>query len=68
MESTNSRALISLSDFASFGGITQRSIINIASAMFMERWGGIWFKEDCIEKEEISTSIVLREKIYKYKI
>ena len=64
MESTNSRALISFWPFLG-GGIIQRSIINIATAMFMER---DWYLEDCIEKEEIFTSIVLRDKTYKYKI
>ena len=61
MESTNSRALISFWPFLG-GGIIQRSIINIATAMFMER---DWYLEDCIEKEEIFTSIVLRDKTYK---
>ena len=64
MESTKSRALISFWPFLG-GGIIQRSIINIATAMFMER---DWYLEDCIEKEEIFTSIVLRDKTYKYKI
>ena len=64
MESTNSRALLSFWPFLG-GGIIQRSIINIATAMFMER---DWYLEDCIEKEEIFTSIVLRDKTYNYKI
>ena len=64
MESTKSRALISFWPFLG-GGIIQRSIINIATAMFMER---DWYLEDCIEKEEIFTSIVLRYKTYNYKI
>ena len=55
MESTNSRALISFWPFLG-GGIIQRSIINIATAMFMER---DWY---------LARKIVLKRKKYSHQL